>query len=545
MDSIQVNGVTYWLPENSADVMQLVNDAIAANEIICMRGSAHSFPLIGNLEKNATGRKYKYVMLSKLRKVTINAELKTVTVEGGCNLGLDPWDPTGISTLENSLLYQLDQQGLAIPDLGGITHQTVGGFLSTASSGGSTTFSFEDALIGIDLITTENGQATLSSFSKPATFNPDDPFYGVGVASLGVMGIIVSATFQCVPKFFVAGQEATTLVTDCEVDLFGPGTADKPSLQQFMQQVHYTRLMWWPQKGVEKMVVWKAWQSDEAGAKMWAWNISPQSTIHLEYSKVSLKPYREVPYVGGTDPNMDNPGTPGTPLLSTMAAGLLFSLMGTWPNWLLNSLGDTDEYRSLKGQIESAFYPLILPEILSLFVVLNSETNPPQRFADFWYEGIPMDNQMSDRLFPVWFTELWIPIEQSEAVMNALKTFYDQGPEHTGPFSCEIYAAKSNNFWLSPSYQTDVIRIDVFWFAHSNADPTAFFQQFWNLLQPYSYRPHWGKFLPAGDGPLGVSYLQSRYPKWSQWMQLREKLDPCQVFLNDYWRSHLAIPEKK
>jgi hypothetical protein len=59
MDSIQVNNVTYWLPENSSDVMQLVNDAIAANEIICMRGSAHSFPLIGNLEKNSTGKKYK------------------------------------------------------------------------------------------------------------------------------------------------------------------------------------------------------------------------------------------------------------------------------------------------------------------------------------------------------------------------------------------------------------------------------------------------------------------------------------------------------
>jgi len=49
MDTIIVNGATYWLPENNDDVIALVNEASNNNEIICVRGSGHSFPLIGDL----------------------------------------------------------------------------------------------------------------------------------------------------------------------------------------------------------------------------------------------------------------------------------------------------------------------------------------------------------------------------------------------------------------------------------------------------------------------------------------------------------------
>ena len=41
---------TYWLPENNDDVMSLVTQAATQGQIICMRGAAHSFPIIGDLE---------------------------------------------------------------------------------------------------------------------------------------------------------------------------------------------------------------------------------------------------------------------------------------------------------------------------------------------------------------------------------------------------------------------------------------------------------------------------------------------------------------
>ena len=69
MEPQKVNGLDYFLPTTIDDVIGLVNDAEAKNEIISVRGAAHSFPIIETLEKGSTGgRPYKYVMLSYLYK---------------------------------------------------------------------------------------------------------------------------------------------------------------------------------------------------------------------------------------------------------------------------------------------------------------------------------------------------------------------------------------------------------------------------------------------------------------------------------------------
>jgi len=115
---------------------------------------------------------------------------------------------------------------------------------------------------------------------------------------------------------------------------------------------------------------------------------------------------------------------------------------------------------------------------MDIFVTVDTLTNRnkgPQLFSDRWYTGLPMDNQMSDKLMPVWFTELWIDINQSEQVMDTLKAWYDTQPITIDlSFSTEIYAARQNDFWLSPSYQQDVIRIDVFWFGITKATRQTF-----------------------------------------------------------------------
>ncbi len=569
MDSLVFNNVTYWLPESVGDVITLVNDAKASNAVICLRGSAHSFPVIETLEEGPTGgRPYKYVMLSKMNTVTITG--KTVKVDAGCHLGVDPWDPNKepatVSSKENSLLYKLNEQGLAIQDLGGISHQTVGGFLATASSGGSTKYSFEEALMSIDIVTCEEGGAVLRTFTRPSPDNPDDPFYAAGIGSRGLFGVIVSATFNCVDRYFIAGQEAVTYVSPadghpaCEIDLFPNTTGSTgPSLQQFLQppsssdpnpKAHlrpdYTRLIWWPQENVHKMVVWKAWQATEEEAFEWAYpegsKIPETPKDHIPPLNHPLKPYQEVPWVGGSPTTMN------------LGASFLYSAIGEWPKWLYDLLGNDNKdnhYNEIVGAVDLLFYPVILPKILDIFAPVDK--NGPQLFSDEWHTGLPMDNQMSDKLMPVWFTELWIPIERAQDVMNTLRDYYDQSPKNTGAFTCEIYAAKRNSFWMSPSYNTDVIRIDIFWFGKNSGNPVAFYEGFWNLLAPFNFRPHWGKYLPepaipgqpSSQGGPGrnleqwTNYLQSRYPKWDSWEKLRQLYDPNNVFLNDYWRKHL------
>jgi len=165
-----------------------------------------------------------------------------------------------------------------------------------------------------------------------------------------------------------------------------------------------------------------------------------------------------------------------------------------------------------------------------------------------------MDNNISDKLFPVEFTELWIPFDETggtdkvaqvlQALNKLFSTFYQdsQLPIAAGAFCTELYAAKKSNFWMSPAYNTNVFRVDVFWFGNNIGSPAdSYYPLYWNALQGFDFRCHWGKYLPAADGAQGAAYLQKQYPKWNEFMQLREKFDPLQVFVSDYWREHLAI----
>ena len=87
------------------------------------------------------------IILDRYNKINGNI----VTVEAGIHLGHDPLDP--LSTKENSLLYQLHHKyGLSLSDLGGISHQTVGGFLMTGSSGGSLVHGISDNVQGLGLL---------------------------------------------------------------------------------------------------------------------------------------------------------------------------------------------------------------------------------------------------------------------------------------------------------------------------------------------------------------------------------------------------------
>jgi hypothetical protein len=153
-----------------------------------------------------------------------------------------------------------------------------------------------------------------------------------------------------------------------------------------------------------------------------------------------------------------------------------------------------------------------------------------------------MDNEASDRLFPTSFTEMWMPISQSTTVLRRLRDHYRAGGfSATGTYACEIYATKASRFWLSPAYQRDVIKVDMFWYGRNQGDPCeSYYPQFWDLLRDFEYRFHWGKYL----SPDSASYLKRLYPEWNNFMRIRAELDPEQVFVSPYWRKHLGIPPK-
>lgn len=523
-----IDDKSFFLPQTIDEVKLLLRQARQNDQTVSVRGSGHSFPLT---QQTAAAPNTLHLMLAHLNAVNLDTATGLVTVQAGCHLGLDPFDPTGVSTTQNSLFDQLDPldslgrrqspPGWALPDMGGINHQTVGGFMATGSSGGSTKFAFEDALQSVRVVYFGETDVEERLFERPQNNVPDDPFFGAAFASMGLMGIVVEATYQCIPAFNISGSEQTFLQTDCPIaDLFGPGTplkpggAPRPSLEQFLKQTEYTRLMWWPQAAEQQMVIWQATRTDAMP----------------NWQQFVPKPYLEVAPILGSQ------------VLPEWLAGKLFEIIDrlpTWLEWLFKQWfgPNSPTYKELVAKLES-IQDGVLHMILKFFVA----TGEDQTFQDIWWNGLPMDNQMSDKLFPVWFTELWIPIEQTQAVMNFLKTFYED-PENAGIFSVELYAAKASQFWLSPAYKTDVFRIDVFWFAKDDGNPADYYDRFWRALPAagFDFRPHWGKYLPDPNGPQGIAYLRDQYPRWADFMALRQQMDPHNLFLTPYWKHQLGL----
>lgn len=468
-----------------------------------VRGSAHSVK--GAIFVDP-GQDHLDVRLDQLAGVVFDDQRCQVTVQAGCHLGVDPRDPTRTSTWANSLLAQLDARGWALPDLGGVTHQTISGYLMTGSSGGTTRYAIEDAVVALRLI---DGTGKLHELQKGR-----DELFEAALCSMGLLGVISAVTLQCLPRYDIIGQEDITSESSTAYSLFGDG-----GLDGFLRASEYARLMWWPQEGVRRVVTWQARRMREAdyGART-----GPRGFL-------TPKPYSAL---GAEIQNRQLSSLANQ--AAQVAGGLFYDglALAARANALLpSSLVPTSQWRA-------AFATHLLPRVLRSFVT----TGPTQHFWDSWCHGLPLDNQMSELSMPTDFTELWLPLERAGEIMRALRGQYDRaGYDATGAFICEVYAARATRAWLHPGYERDSVRIDLFWFRRNPGDPArTYFEQFWRLLKPFGYRLHWGKILPA-DPSLGAAFLRQQYPRWDDFLAARAQLDPDRVFFTRYWRAALGV----
>jgi D-arabinono-1,4-lactone oxidase len=131
--------------------------------------------------------------------------------------------------------------------------------------------------------------------------------------------------------------------------------------------------------------------------------------------------------------------------------------------------------------------------------------------------------------------------------MDRLTTLFDKpGSAAPGNFITELYGAENSPFWLSPAYETDSFRVDVFWWAYNAGNPRKHFALFWDaLLDVPGARLHWGKQLPDpgkkyGSVVFNPQFLKNAYPKFEAWHAIRRQMDPRGIFLSPYWRKILG-----
>ena len=514
------NGLLYFQPENIDDVKTLIFSANLYQKRIIIQGAKHSFPFSDSVGKpNAS---YIYVLLTYLNNIVkADFEKGIFTVQAGCRLGFDPFDETGVSTLENSLDFQLDPllpngtrsvpPGWSLPELGGITHQTIGGFIATGSGGGSTKYAFCDSITAVRLFYYNGKEIVDQTFKRPLDdADKDDPFWAVGYANLGLLGFVYEVTFTCQRAFNVNGCEKTTQTEKNIVQLRHATDYSRKSLSAFLEEHDYTRLLWWPQQQINKVLIWSANQEQIS-----------------DWQNYKPHPYHSLPIINGST------------VLANKVFGAIFHFLGCTlvktRQIIISMFGKTPAKIEAINNWFNKLDISILKLVLGVVAPIGEKD-----FDDAWWRALPMDNEYSDKFAPVKFTELWIPISETEEVLRRLNEFYKK-PENAGTFCSEIYPGKQNDFWLSPGYGTITIRVDVFWFGRNFGDPVDYFKKFWDEFRDLEFRCHWGKYI----GPLKhkeQQFLIKRpFPKWKQFMDLRARHDPNGIFLNDYWKTHLDI----
>lgn len=613
-------------PSTEQELVALVRHARATASQLRVMGSTHSVwkaIVTDAFDGPATPAVEMTVVLDRYTAIfnpkpdSAHPDRKLVEVQAGCHLGASPqrpvqgriepggwaasdvhapspWHDGAWETSLNSTLHH--KWKLALSDLGGISHQTVSGFISTGSAGGTTKWSVHAGIAALRVI---DGDGNVRELREDG---PDPDWFRAAGIGMGLCGVISTVTFRCEPAFDIVGSETISVASKCDVlDFYGNrGVANLPSLEAFLVQTDYTRLMWWPQYGFDRLVVWQAQRAPfDPAAKIVPYQeiatlpvlsqvaASVLLTVlgNVEEPARALEHLRELrkhPSVVADgrglgarlralfspppDPDFPYEEQHLHPWLTALHERLTgerhdsVTLASAWIPLIEFLVTSADELitSALTLPILAPIFqklgklvPAHIGSILGVFVTAGEDGAPVvQYFQDRSFVGLPMDNQMDDLLMPTWFTELWIPFTPGDGkvkqVVDTLRRLFDADgtPEGaydaTGFYSFELYAAKADpTFFLSPATGTeDVFRVDVFWFGRSAGDPQAFYRKFWDALEPFEYRAHWGKFLPSPPNP---ERLLARFPDFARWKAVRDRVDPGNVFLTRYWRENLGL----
>lgn len=132
--------------------------------------------------------------------------------------------------------------------------------------------------------------------------------------------------------------------------------------------------------------------------------------------------------------------------------------------------------------------------------------------------------------------EWTISLDKFPQVFNELKTVINQWSNtsfiHIPMDVRFVYQDKS---WLSYAYGQDTVTMGCVSRNAATADTYEAFKTVEDIFLKYGGRPHWGKRFVAKD-----EQLSAIYPKWEEFKQVRESLDPTNKFLNPYLTKLVA-----
>lgn len=123
-------------------------------------------------------------------------------------------------------------------------------------------------------------------------------------------------------------------------------------------------------------------------------------------------------------------------------------------------------------------------------------------------------------------TEYALPVERIADAFAAVRALIDERRWRIG-FPIEVRFAAADDVWLSTAYgrTSAYVAVHRYW----RDDPTDYFAAVEDIMLDHGGRPHWGKMHS-----LDAHALRALYPRFDDFVAVRERLDPDRRFGNDY-----------
>jgi L-gulono-1,4-lactone dehydrogenase len=122
--------------------------------------------------------------------------------------------------------------------------------------------------------------------------------------------------------------------------------------------------------------------------------------------------------------------------------------------------------------------------------------------------------------------EYALPLAEVPEVLRAIDALIER-KGWTVSFPVEVRATAADNLWMSTASGRATGYIAVH--RYYREDPTEYFTAVEEIMKAHGGRPHWGKMNTRTAEDLAPAY-----PRFGDFLAVRDRLDPDRVFSNDY-----------
>ena len=161
------------------------------------------------------------------------------------------------------------------------------------------------------------------------------------------------------------------------------------------------------------------------------------------------------------------------------------------------------------------------PSIVPRLNAITSRGLSAREFTDAAYKVF-----VSPRRVVFRESEYAVPREALRDVLTSLREWVDSHEERL-PFPVEVRFAAADDVWLSTGYERDNAYVAVH--QYHRLPHERYVAAFEAIVGEHAGRPHWGKLHN-----LGADRLRGLYPRFDEFLAVRQEVDPGRTFGNDY-----------